>query len=117
MTSTATVDDVLSVSAASLVKPHRGKGRKRAFGSDFDFNTATLSGRGMRTKVPILKFVPDPPIFASPEPKDKSAVKKSLKIPKNDRIDNKQMAKAQLKMAEQVRIHCYVKYCDHELMK
>ena len=104
MTSTATVDDVLSVSAPSLVKPHREKGRKRAFGSDFYFDTATLSGRGMRTKVPILKFVPDVPILASPEPKDKSAVKKSLKIPKNEPTDNKQMVKAQLKMAEQVRI-------------
>jgi len=103
MTSTATADDVPPVSALSLVKPHRGKAKKRTFGSDFDFDTATLSGRGMRNKVPILKFVPDQPIFASPEPKYKSAVKKS---PKNEQTDNKQMAKAQLKMAEQVRIHC-----------
>ena len=80
MTSTATVDEFLSVSAPSLVKPHREKGRKRAFGSDFDFDTATHSGRGMRTKVP------------------------SLRIPKNEPTDNKQMVKAQLKMAEQVRI-------------
>ena len=106
MTSTAIADDVPTVSALSLVKPHREKGKKRTFGSDFDFDTATLSGRGMRTKVPILKFVPDHPIFASPEPKDKSAVKKSPKIQQNEQIDNKAMAKAQLKMAEQVRIHC-----------
>ena len=104
MTSTATVDDVLSVSAPSLVKPHREKGRKRAFGSDFDFDTATLSGRGMRTKVPILKFIPYEPIFASPEPKVKTAFNKSPKIPKNEQIEHKQMVKAQLKMAEQVRI-------------
>ena len=106
MTSTATADDVPPASAVSLVKPHRGRSQKRTFGSDFDFDTATLSGRGMRTKVPILKFVPDQQIFASPEPKDKSAVKKNPKILKNEQIENKQMAKAQLKMAEQVRIHC-----------
>jgi hypothetical protein len=103
MTSTAVADNAPPVSVASVVKPHRVKGKKRTFGSDFDFDTATLSGRGMRSKVPILKFVPDQPTFASPEPQNKSTSKRS---PNNEQIENKQMAKAQLKMAEQVRIHC-----------
>ncbi len=120
MTSTATAlastaaADVPQVSAASLEKSSRGKGKKRNFGADFDFDAAVLSGRGMRTKVPILKFVPDRPLFASPEPKDKLTLKKS---PKNEQLENKQMVKAQLKLAEQVRIDCLIKFCDYELMK
>lgn len=106
MTSTAAADNAPPVSAASLVKPHRSKGKKRTFGSDFDFDTATLSGRGMRSKVPILKFVPDQPTFASPEPQNKPPSKKS---PRTEQIENKQMAKAQLKVAEQVRSHCWIK--------